>query len=103
MEEHVDDLTLKKRYLYDYYLQLNVAVVDGSNFLSNEGQSHFIIDQKGPHKSDAKQKPFSLKPSASVFFKFSHRDKSKNVLKNIDQMRMVDNIINKVSSIHSTM
>ena len=81
MEEHVNDLTLKKQYLYDYYLHLNVAVVDGSNFLSNEGQSHFKIDNKGPHKSDAKQKPFFLKSSASVFFKFSHRDKSNNVLK----------------------
>lgn len=77
-------------------------MIDGSNFLSKEGQSHFKIQNLGIPKQDSEQKPVLLKPTASVFFKFSHRDKSRNVLKNIDQLRIVDNIISKLSSIHKT-
>ena len=33
-----------------------------------------------------------------MFFRFSHRDKNNDVLRNLDQLRIVDEIMNKIET-----
>lgn len=66
--------------MYDYYLQLSVSVVNAKT----------LKKMLGGRKSSKKARQLRKRAIATVFFRFSHRDKDGNPLKNKAQNSIVE-------------
>lgn len=77
---YVLDEESRQWYLYDYYLQLSVSVVNAKT----------LKKMLGGRKSSKKARQLRKRAIATVFFRFSHRDKDGNPLKNKAQSSIVE-------------
>ena len=76
---YIQDDEDRQCYLYDYYLQFSVSVVNAKTL------------KKMLNNKKKKKRRFSRKKAvATVFFRFSHRDKDGKTLKNKDQCSIVE-------------
>ena len=91
--DFIDEFAVKKNYLYDYYVQLNVSRINGSSLqqiLANDIEPGFENDN---YILSLKKKEPAI---ASVFFRFSHRDSKGNILPNNTQCKIVEQIVNAI-------
>lgn len=90
---YIQDDESRQSYLYDYYLQLTVCVVNAKTLkrMLSDGSSK----KRRRHK----------RAVASVFFRFSHRDRDGNFIKNKEQLHLIEimkqDIEGKMKSINS--
>lgn len=76
---YIQDDENRQCYLYDYYLQFSVSVVNAKTL------------KKMLNNKKKKKRRFSKKKAvATVFFRFSHRDKDGKTLKNKEQCSIVE-------------
>lgn len=75
---YVQDDESRQSYLYDYYLQFTLCVVNAKTLKKMLGSGN------------KKKKRRRKRAIATVFFRFSHRDKDGNYLKNKKQSSVVD-------------
>lgn len=96
--QYVDDLAIKKHYLYDYYIQINLSRVNG-HYLEKLAEPHaeggeLALSQASDFEASQVERSAAVRrmlatfkkekePAiASVFFRFSHRSGDNEVLNN---------------------
>ena len=72
IDEHNVDIELKKRYIYDHYLQLNLSLTDGAQYKMGLFYEEFRVKHKKTREAPILQDDVSAQ--VSVYLKFSHRD-----------------------------
>lgn len=77
---YIEDDEDRKWYLYDYYLQFSVSVVNAKT----------LSKMLGNQSPDFGKRKRRRRPVATVFFRFSHRDKDGVALKNKDQSSIIE-------------
>lgn len=77
---YIQDDDERKWYLYDYYLQFSVSVVNAKT----------LSKMLGGKNSKNKRRKRRRRPVATVFFRFSHRDKDGVALVNKEQNSIVE-------------
>jgi len=116
---------IKKYYKYDYYIQLNLQTTNGNSLkhmlaigretskteagikrpiIKSNEESKSPSKKQSPVKQAIKEEDFSkphhnskvIKPVASVFFRFSHRDKQHQALTNKEQKAIISLIYNNL-------
>ena len=81
VESHaVHSMQEKKHYIYDYFIQINLSRLNGYKIKRKE-----ILNTR------------RHKPVATVFFRFSHKDKDNKTLKNSEQKAVVQQIQDKLA------
>ena len=60
-QRDIRDINVKKKYIYDHFIQFNICLTDGGNFIEKDFK---INDDNIQCK---------IKPKASVFLKISHK------------------------------
>lgn len=83
---YIKDDDSRQSYLFDYYIQFTVWNVNARTL------KKLLENQKYDKKKS------SRKAIATVFFRFSHRDKDGNFLKNKDQSSIVELIKNDITA-----
>jgi hypothetical protein len=83
---YIQDEESRQCYLYDYYLQFAVSVVNAKTLKKMLGESK------------KKSRRRRNKPVATVFFRFSHRDHEGKSITNQAQSGIVDVIRNFIES-----
>lgn len=83
--KYIHDPEVKKFYKYDYFIQMTLSTVDGNTLKElmklNEPRESFELKIDENRESERRKSIFqtfhlkNIKPVASVFFRFSHRDK----------------------------
>ena len=74
----MNDIEKKKYYMYDYFIQLNLATVNGKALKKMLARSRTVHEGHTKHEENERNQHITKQtmPIATVFFRFSHRDKN---------------------------
>ena len=92
----IENADAQRNFLYNYYIQINLSRVNGQYMESlklAEGKGVTCNNVFGKNEKRTQDKAI-----ASVYFKFSHQDHDGEAISNVDQIKIVEDIVDIIKN-----
>ena len=87
----IENADAQRNYLYDYYIQINLSRVNGQFMESLKlAEGNGVTCQNVFGKNEKRTQDKAI---ASVYFKFSHKNHDGDVISNVDQIKIIEEIV----------